>query len=291
MSRLVFGFMYLIHFLPLSFTAKIGNALGMLLFWLIHERRKVIRINLERCFPKLDRAQRERLARAHFRLFARSLLERSILWWAPRERIERMVRIDGLENLTKASGPVILLAPHFLGFDASISRLSLEFQMAGMYARQKDPVADRLLYRGRGRFGARLMERKAGLKAAVGAIKSGAFYFYLPDLDYGPKHSIFVPFFGVQAATVTGLSYLARASGAAIVPCVTRMLPGGDGYVTTIYPAWSDFPGRATSAGRYADARRMLAFIEERVLEMPEQYYWLHKRFKTRPPGEPRFYP
>jgi KDO2-lipid IV(A) lauroyltransferase len=219
------------------------------------------------------------------------LLERSILWWAPRERIERMVRIDGLENLTKASGPVILLAPHFLGFDASISRLSLEFQMAGMYAPQKDLVADRYLYRGRGRFGARLMPREAGLKGALGAIKSGAFYFYLPDLDYGPKHSIFVPFFGVQAATVTGLSYLARASGAKILPCVTRMLPGGDGYVVTIYPAWSDYPGRADRAGRYADARRMLAFIEERVLEVPEQYYWLHKRFKTRPQGEPRFYP
>ena len=290
MSRLIFGFMYLVHFLPLSFTARIGNAIGTMLFWLLRERRNVIRINLEKCFPKLDKAEREKLARAHFWAFARSLLERGILWWAPRERIERMVRIDGLENLKKVSGPVILLVPHFVGFDATLSRLSLEFPMAGMYSRQKDPVADRLLYRGRSRFGARLMPRQAGVKAALGAIESGALYYYLPDLDFGPKHSIFAPFFGIQAATVTGLSYLARATGAAVLPCVTRMLPAGDGYVATIYPAWSDFPSRANRAGLQADARRMLAFIEERVLEMPEQYYWLHKRFKTRPEGEPRFY-
>jgi KDO2-lipid IV(A) lauroyltransferase len=285
MSRLVFAFMYLLHFLPLFLIEKTGNALGAILFWLIPERRKVIRINLEKCFPKLSEREREKLARAHFQVFCRSFLERGILWWAPRERVERLVRIEGLENVRNTSGPIIFFAPHFVGFDATLLRLSIDFPLAVMYGRQKDPVADRLLYRGRSRFGAQMIPRQAGVKAGLEAIESGARYYYLPDLDYGPKRSIFVPFFGVLAATVTGLSYIAREAGAAVLPCVTRMLPGG-GYVATFYPRWQGFP----SGDDVADARRMLAFIEERVLEMPEQYYWLHKRFKTRPEGEPRFY-
>jgi Kdo2-lipid IVA lauroyltransferase/acyltransferase len=285
MSRLVFGFMYLIHFLPLSLIEKIGNALGAIMFWAIPERRKVTRINLEKCFPKMAAREREKLARAHFRVFCRSFLERGLLWWAPRGRIERLVRIEGRENIGNASGPIILFAPHFVGLDATLSRLSLEFPVAMMYSRQKDPALERLLYRGRTRFGGRMIPRQAGVKEGLRAIASGALYYYLPDLDYGPKHAIFVPFFGVPAATVTGLSYIARTAGAAVLPCVTRMLPGG-GYVGTIYPRWDGFP----SGDDVADTRRMLAFIEQRVLEMPEQYYWLHKRFKTRPEGEQRFY-
>ena len=128
--------------------------------------------------------------------------------------------------------------------------------------------------------------RQGGIKRGIELIESGTFFYYLPDLDFGPKRSVFVPFFGVAAATVTGLAYIARTTGAAVVPCVTRMLPGGGGYVARLYPAWRDFP----SGDDHADARRMMAFIEERVLEMPEQYFWLHKRFKTRPGGEARFY-
>jgi Kdo2-lipid IVA lauroyltransferase/acyltransferase len=286
MSRLVFGFMWLLHFFPLRVVSFAGSAIGALMYWVIAERREVIRVNLEKCFPGRAKRERERLARAHFRVFCRSFLERGILWWAPRERIERLVRIEGLENLKKASGPVIVFAPHFVGLDATLSRLSLEFPVAMMYSRQKDPRLERLLYRGRTRFGGRMIPRQAGVREGLAAIESGALYYYLPDLDYGPKYSIFVPFFGVPAATVTGLSYIARETGAAVLPCVTRMLPAGAGYVATIYPAWSGFP----SGDDALDARRMLAFIEERVLEMPEQYYWLHKRFKTRPEGEQRFY-
>jgi KDO2-lipid IV(A) lauroyltransferase len=234
----------------------------------------------------MDAQAREKLARAHFRVFCRSFLERGILFWAPRRRIERLVRIEGMENLRQVRGPVILFAPHFVGLDATLSRLSLELPVAMMYSRQKDPVLERVLYRGRTRFGGRMIPRQAGVKEGLGAIESGALYYYLPDLDYGPKRSIFVPFFGVPAATVTGLSYISRESGAAVLPCVTRMLPGGEGYVAKIYPRWDNFP----SGDDAADTRRMLAFIEERVLEMPEQYYWLHKRFKTRPAGEQGFY-
>ena len=277
--------MYVVHFLPLAVVAVIGNAVGAIAFWLIPERRAVTRINLQKCFPHLPEEEREQLARAHFRAFCRSFIERGILWWAPRERIERLVRIDGLEHLPKG-GRTIVFAPHFVGLDATLLRLSLQYPVAMMYSRQKDPRFESLLYRGRTRFGGRMFPRQAGVKEGLGAIESGALYYYLPDLDYGPKRSVFVPFFGVPAATVTGLSYISRETRAAVVPCVTRMLPGGQGYRATLFPAWTDFP----SGDDVADARRMLAFIEERVREMPEQYFWLHKRFKTRPEGEKRFY-
>jgi len=286
-SRVVFAFMWLAHFLPLRMIAAIGNAVGAIVYWLIPERRRVTHINLEKCFPQMPPRNRERLARAHFRAFCRSFIERGVLWWAPRERIERMVRIEGLEHLQAVvGGPVILLTPHFVGLEAPLFRISMDYPVASMYSRQKDPLFDRLMYLGRTRFGARLFPRQASVRESLRAIASGAIYYYLPDLDFGRRRSVFVPFFGVAAATVTGLSYIARFTAARVVPCVTRMLPGGKGYVARLYPAWTDFP----SGDDMADARRLMSFVEERVLEMPEQYFWLHKRFKTRPEGEARFY-
>jgi Kdo2-lipid IVA lauroyltransferase/acyltransferase len=285
MTRLVFAFMWLVHLLPLGVQARIGSTIGAIFFWLIPERRKVTRINLEKCFPQKTADERERLARAHFRAFCRAFIELGMLWWSPRERIEALVRIEGLENL-KANAKTILFAPHFVGFEATLTRIALDFPVAMMYSRQKDPVFEARLLRGRTRFGGVMFPRQAGIKTGIQVINSGTLYYYLPDLDFGPKRSVFVPFFGVLAATVTGLAYIARTTGAAVVPCVTRMLPGGDGYLARLYPAWSDFP----SGDDHADARRMMAFVEERVLEMPEQYFWLHKRFKTRPEGQQRFY-
>ena len=278
--------MWLIHFLPLALVAAIGNALGALLYWLIPERRRVTRINLAKCFPQMQEAERERLARASFRAFARSFLERGILWWAPTARVARLVRVEGVEHL-KALGHsrVVLFGPHFVGLDAVV-RLNIDFPMVSTYSRQKDAFLDAVIYRGRTRFGGEVFPRQAGLRPALRAIKAGAMYYYLPDMDLRPKRQLFVPFFGVPAATVTGLSYIARLTGAAVVPCVTRMLPGGGGYVVRLYPAWNDFP----SGDEVADARRMVAFIEERVREMPEQYLWMHKRFKSRPQGEAEFY-
>ncbi len=285
MSRLVFGFMWLLRFLPLGAQAAVGSAVGSILFWLIPERRKVTRINLAKCFPQKTQAQREALARAHFRAFCRAFVEQGNLWWSPRERIESLVRLEGVENL-KRGGKTIVFAPHFVGFEATLARLALEFPVAMMYSRQKDPRFEARLLAGRTRFGGLMYPRQGGIKRGIELIEAGTLFYYLPDLDFGPKRSVFVPFFGVAAATVTGLAYIARTTGAAVVPCVTRMLPGGGGYVARLYPAWRDFP----SGDEHADARRMMAFIEERVLEMPEQYFWLHKRFKTRPAGEARFY-
>jgi KDO2-lipid IV(A) lauroyltransferase len=287
MSAIAIAFLWLVHFLPLSVVAALGDGLGAIAFWLIPQRRKVVRINLGKCFPALGEEAREELARAHFRMFVRSFVERGILWWAPRERLERLIRIEGLEHLRALAGkPAIILSPHFVGFEAAIMRLTMEFPVSGMYARQSDALADRVALRGRSRFGGQLMPRQSGIWGALQVLRARGFYFYLPDMDYGRKHSIFVPFFGVQTATVPALSQMARRSGAAVVPCTTRILPGGGGYVVRIEAPWKDFP----SEDVLADTRRMLAYIEERAREMPEQYYWLHKRFKTRPEGEPGFY-
>jgi len=285
-TRLVFWLMWLVHFLPFRGVAAVGSALGAAAFWLIPERRHVTRINLAKCFPQLDERSRERIARAHFRAFGRSFFDRGILWWAPRSRVRRLVHVEGIEHLRALAGRrVVILAPHFVGLDAAPPRLLEERDLASMYARQKDPLFERLMYEGRVRFGGRLYPRQAGIRKVLREVKDGVAFYYLPDMDLGPKGAVFVPFFGVPAATTVGLSYIARSTAASIVPCVTRMLPGG-GYVARLYPAWSDFP----SGDDTADARRLLAFIEERVREMPEQYLWMHKRFKTRPPGEPKFY-
>jgi Kdo2-lipid IVA lauroyltransferase/acyltransferase len=286
-SRLLFGFMWLVRLLPFRAVAAIGEAMGSLLFWLIPERRRVTRVNLAKCFPQMSEREREALARAHFRAFMRSFVDRGILWWSRPERVERLVEIEGLEHLRALAGKrIVLLAPHFLGLDAGGIRLSKAWPgMASMYSRQKDPLFDGLLYRGRLRFGGRIYPRQAGIRKVLRAIEAGEAFYYLPDMDFGRKASVFVPFFGVPAATTVGLSYIARITGAQVVPCVTRMLPDGR-YVARLYPAWTGFP----TGDDAADARRMLAFIEERVREMPDQYLWMHKRFKTRPEGEAKFY-
>ncbi|OGA12981.1 MAG: lipid A biosynthesis acyltransferase [Betaproteobacteria bacterium RIFCSPLOWO2_12_FULL_63_13] len=280
--------MRLLQILPLAPLARVGEAFGMLFYAFGFERRRVCLLNLERCLPQLGESERAALARRHFRAVGRSLLERAILWWSPRERITGMVRVAGLEHLRALAGrPVIVLAPHFVSLDVGFARLACEMDLAGIYANQKSAVMNRQLYSGRVRFGRqRLFSRQQGVRLALAALKEGIPFYYLPDQDYGPRDAIFVPFFGVPAATITGLSRLARLARASVVPCVTRMLPGGEGYELRCYPAWENYP----SDDLVADTRRMNAFVEERVREIPEQYFWTHKRFKTRPAGEARWY-
>ncbi|MCU1376807.1 MAG: lipid biosynthesis acyltransferase [Actinomycetia bacterium] len=288
MIRVALAIIWLLHFLPLSVLALIGRGFGLLVYAVARDRRRVARINLRLCFPEWTEAQRRRVSRRNFQAFGRAVLERGVLWWASKERILRIVRIEGLEHWQAvADGPVIWLAPHFVGLDMGGTRLAAEYEAASMYSRQKDPVLDRILYHGRTRFVMpRLVSRQEGLRPLVRVMREGVPFYYLPDLDFGPRDSVFVPFFGVPAATITGLSRMARLARAAVVPVITRQLPGGRGYVLQFYPAWDNFP----TDDPEADARRMNAFIEARVRETPEQYHWLHKRFKTRPPGEPSVY-
>jgi KDO2-lipid IV(A) lauroyltransferase len=288
LTRVVLALVWLLHFLPLAVLAPAGRALGLMAYALVRERRRVTLTNLRLCFPGWSENERRQVARRHFQAVGRAALEHGILWWASAGRVQRLVRIEGLEHWQAvADRPVVWLAPHFVGLDMGGIRLGSEYRVVSVYSRQKDPAFDAVLYHGRTRFVMpELYSRQEGVRSVIKALRRGLPFYYLPDMDFGSRDSIFVPFFGVPAATITGLARIARLAGAAVVPAVTRQLPGAGGYVLTFYPAWRDFP----SASIENDTRRMNAFIEERVREMPEQYFWLHKRFKTRPPGEGRYY-
>jgi len=289
-SRLLVAVLWLLHWLPLPLLAAFGNALGLLLYAVIVPRRRVVRINLRLAFPERSETERERMARRLFANLGRTLLERGLLWWAPRARLERLITVEGEERvraLLAAGRPVILMTPHFVGLDMGGTRATMLFDIVSIYARQRNRVIDRWLYHGRSRFGDQLLQpRHESIRATVKAMKAGRPFYYLPDMDHGRKESIFVPFFGVQTATITGLPRFARMADAVVVPCVTRLLPGGAGYRLSFGEPWENFP----SGDIEADVTRMNAEIEALVRTMPEQYYWVHKRFKTRPEGERRLY-
>mgnify|MGYP001766520123 CR=1 FL=1 len=285
-SYLLVGFMWLLHWLPLPVLRALGNGLGRLLFRLAHERRNIVLTNLGLCFPEKSEDERLALARRHFIVFTQAFLDRTLGWWASKERLQRLIRIRGVEHLTDPEGrPIILLSPHFIGLDAGATRISMYVPGCTVYSRQNNPVLDKLLFEGRGRFtDAIMLSRKEGMRKILKALKDGYRFYYLPDMDFGRKESIFVPFFGVQAATIPALSRLVRLTGARVVASITRLVP--DGYEVEVMPAWDNFPGESVEA----DTAFMNRFIETQVLKMPEQYYWVHKRFKTRPPGEQKVY-
>lgn len=284
--RLSLAAVWLLHFLPFPLLRRVGAAFGLLLFVFGRERRRVARINIGLCFPELDKYQRRRLVREHFVAFGRSVLERGIIWWGSRERVRRRVQLEGLEHWEAVKmRPVIWLAPHFVGLDMGGVRLTADYPLVSIYSRQKNAGFDAILRHGRTRLGpTTLYSRQDGVLPVVRALKKGLPFYYLPDQDFGAKDALFVPFFGILAATVTALPRIAKLARAAVVPCITRQT--GDGYVLRFYPVWDNYP----SGDVERDTRRMNEFIEARVREMPEQYFWLHKRFKTRPPGEARFY-
>jgi KDO2-lipid IV(A) lauroyltransferase len=276
----------MLHWLPLPVLRGIGAVLGRLLYAVGRERRKVALTNLRLCFPEKSEAEREDLARRHFIAFSCAVLDRTLGWWASKERLERIIRIHGAEHLNDPDGkPVVLLSPHFVGLDAGATRISMFIVGCSVYSNQKNPVFNKLLYDGRKRFNDTvLFSRQEGMRGIIKAMKAGHQFYYLPDMDFGPTDSIFVPFFGVQAATIPGVSRIVRLTGAKVVACITRQV--ADGYEVEVMPAWENFPGESVEA----DTEFVNRFIESQVLRMPEQYFWLHKRFKTRPPGEQRFY-
>ena len=279
--------LWLVHFLPMRWIGAIGAGLG----WLLYQfgRGHVTRVNLGLCFPEMPAAERDALGLRHFKMLGRNAVELSIMVWGSERQLLELIHVEGLEHLKAAADgghPVIALAPHFIGLNMGGIRVAYEYPgTSSIYSRQKNPVLDRLFLKARTRFGdPHLVSRQEGLRSVIRAIKSGKPFYFLPDMDFGIRDAIFSPFFGVPTATITALPRLAQITGARVVPIITHQ--AGDGYVARFYPAWQDYP----TGDDEQDARRMNAFLEERVLEMPEQYHWLHKRFKTRPEGEARFY-
>lgn len=285
-TYVLLGLLWVLHLLPLPLLRALGAGLGRLLYAFGRERRNVALTNLRLCLPGLSETEREQLARRHFVAFSQAVLDRTLLWWASKERLADLITVEGAEHLIDPEGKsLLILAPHFVGLDAGATRISFYGKACSVFSNQKNPVLNKLMYEGRRRFSdILLLSRQDGMRKIVKAMKDGYPFYYLPDMDFGPKESIFVPFFGVPAATIPGVARLVRLTGAKVVTCVTRQTPTG--YVVEVSPPWQDFPGESVEA----DTEFVNRFIEGQVLRMPEQYFWLHKRFKTRPPGEQRFY-
>ena len=284
--RLVLFLLWCLRWLPRSWVAAMGRGLGTLLFhW---GRRRVTLINLKLCFPQMTEAERENIGRGVFQNLARSTLELGRVWYSPVDSALENVKLVDRHHIDVWRGkkPLIVLAPHFVGLDMGGARFSQEYpDVFSMYSEQKNKVFDAALRRARRRFNnATLITRQQGLRPVLKALKEMRPFYYLPDMDFGPKDAVFVDFFGVKTATVTALSRLSAITGAKVVPLVTRQT--SEGYEARFYPAWDDFP----TEDPLADARRLNAFLEERIVEMPDQYFWVHKRFKTRPPGDASHY-
>ena len=288
MSRLGIFVLWLLHFLPLPLMALFGRLVGACAYLFIRKRRRIARTNLALCFPELSASARERLLRRHFQCFGRALVESSVAWFGSEARLRRVVRIEGVENIEALAGQRFIgFVPHFVGIELEGIRMSTDYRGVAVYVRQRDPYVDAFLKRKRERFkGTRMVSRGEGVKAILRAMEGGHALQLSPDMDLGAKDAVFVPFFGVQAATVTVLSRMARLLKVRIVPLVVRQLPGGMGYILRVYPAWESYPGASVEE----DTRTMNAFLEDRIREMPEQYLWTHRRFKTRPAGEPKVY-
>jgi Kdo2-lipid IVA lauroyltransferase/acyltransferase len=289
-ARAAIALLWIVHWLPAGWQSALGSVVGALAWRFAGGRRRVALRNLELCLPDLDTAVRERLARQHFRWLGRSLVERGLLWYAPRERLMKLIEVEGdVHFAERSSAPVMWLVPHFMALEAAATTVQL-FQSrrgATIYQRQSNAVFDAALRAGRERFGdSVLFARQDSAKPLIRAIRDqGLGFFNLPDMDFGRKDSEFVPFFGVPAATIVAPARMAKLLGMVVQPVVAEMREGG-GWRVVFHPPWQGWP----SDDAIADTRAMNAWIEAEVRHHPAQYLWVHKRFKTRPRGEPSLY-
>jgi KDO2-lipid IV(A) lauroyltransferase len=283
------GVLWLLSRLPMPLLWQLARPAAALTRTLSRRSARTVARNLELCFPALTPAARQRRLRAHFHALACAMLCLGIAWWSSPRRLERLTRFRQREHYQRAlaSGrPVILLAPHFVALDAGGLRLSAERPFVSMYRHPRSAAFDWVMTRARSRFGAIMFERSQELRPLLRALQAGRVFYYLPDqVPKGAAH-VLADFFGHPAATLTALSRIARLTGAWVVPCCTRLVPGGRGYEIIFLPPLVDFP----SGDEPRDARAMNAAIEQGVGFMPEQYMWTYRRFKARHPGRPSPY-
>ncbi|MBW8757415.1 MAG: lipid A biosynthesis acyltransferase [Burkholderiales bacterium] len=289
-ARLVLGFLWLLSWLPLALQAAVGRGLGKLLWVLAGSRRRIALRNLELTMPDKTPQERRAIARENFQWIARSILERGLLWYASPERLRRLIHVEGdIGFAERTPDAVMWLAPHFVALDVAgqSTQLFQNRQVGSIYQRQSIPVFDEAIRKGRLRFAnGQVFSRHEKALPLIRAIRRGYAFFNLPDMDFGPQEAVFVPFMGVPAATLTAPSKMARSLAMTVQPVVAEILPGGQGYRVRYLEPWKDFP----TDDPVADAARMNEWIASEVRRNPSQYYWVHKRFKTRPPGEPSLY-
>jgi KDO2-lipid IV(A) lauroyltransferase len=289
-AHVLLAAVWLLHLLPLPVLAALGRGLGALLHLFGRSRRRVALINVGLCLPELSEPERRALVRDHFGFIGRSILERGLLWYASEARLKRLIHIEGDVKLAERSArPVMWLVPHFLAVDAAgaATQIYQSHDACNIYTAQSNPVLDAALKRGRNRFGrAQMFTRQQSALPMVRAIKRGSAFFNPSDMDFGLRDAAFVPFFGHPAATLLAPSRLARSLDMVVQPVVAEFLPGGQGCVVRFLEPWTDWP----TDNPEADAARMNAWIEQEIRRCPAQYLWVHKRFKTRPPGAPPVY-
>lgn len=286
-TRLLLWLMRGLARLPLPWVRALGVLLGWLLYLLVASRRHVVHTNLRLCFAGLPDNQIGTRTRRVFVHFAQAWLDRGWLWHGSTAVLRQRLHLQGALEALANHEPIVVFAPHFVGLDAGWTALTQQLprQFTTIYTNQQNPVADAWILQGRQRFpNAQLFGRIDGVKTIIAELRAGKPLYLLPDMNFGPHESVFVPFYGISAATVPSLSRFARLGRAKVVPVVTRMTRTG--YSVEVLPAWENFP----SNDLHADTAQMNRHLQSYIDSMPDQYYWVHKRFKDRPPGEPDVY-
>ena len=276
------GLMRFLALLPLSWVRALGWLMGSALFYVIRSRRRVAEINLSLCFPEHSRQQIRRLARKNFVYYMQALLDRGWLWHGSAAVTLNRLKITGSVEQLQNDEPAVLFVPHFVGLDAGNTAFTQQIprKLITIYTNQANKTIDAWILQRRARFGnIRLFGRIAGVKDIVAALRSGEMLGILPDMGFGPEESIVVPFYGMPTYTVPSLHRFARLGKAKVIPVLNRMT--NYGYEVQVLPAWQNFP----SSSAEADTAFMNKELENYIKTMPAQYFWVHKRFKDRPPG------
>ncbi|MBJ9975605.1 lipid A biosynthesis lauroyl acyltransferase [Pseudomonas sp. S75] len=284
------GLLWLVVQLPYRVLLRLGSALGALMYRVAGERRRIAARNLELCFPERSFDERQRLLKANFASTGIAFFEMAMSWWWPKARLARLAHIEGLEHLQTAQQQgqgAILMAVHFTTLEIGAALLGQAHTIDGMYREHGNPVFDFIQRRGRERHNLdSLAVERDDVRGMLKLLRGGRAIWYAPDQDYGTKQSLFVPLFGIPAATVTATTKFARLGKAQVIPFTQERLADGSGYRLVVHPALEHFPGETEEA----DCLRINQWVEGVLRACPEQYLWAHRRFKSRPEGAPRLY-
>ncbi len=275
--------LWLLAQLPFVLQIRLGQGIGYLSYLLAKERREVCRINLELCFPELDPAERKMLLEKTFQSNGIGVMEAALSWSKNPESLRNRVTVSGLENLQQAKARgrgVLLLCAHFTTLELAGALLTLFESMDITYRKHKNPLFEAVMSNSRKRLYPAVIERE-NVREIFRSLKKGHIVWYAPDQDYGAHHSVFVPFFGVEAATITATTRFARANNSEVVFFSHYRLNDNSGYHLEFSNPIENYP----SGDDEADAARINLIIEQTIRRHPEQYLWLHKRFKTPAPG------
>ncbi len=289
LTWLLLGIMWLIAQLPYRAQRAIGNILGRIMYHASPWRRHIAAVNLRLCFPELSVPERATLLRRHFSSLGMGAVETAMSWWTPDKKLRRLAHIEGLEHLEQAKKMgkgVILLSAHFTTLEIGARLLTMHTPIHAMYREHKNPLFDAVMRRARERRCCEQAIPRGNVRALRNSLKMGLPVWYAPDQNYKSKNTVFVPFFGIPASTTTATSRLAHMSGAPVVPFFQHRLPGAQGYALALLPALKNFPSEDVEA----DTLRINQLIEQQIRRAQEQYLWAHRRFKTRPLGNPDVY-